>query len=519
MMVPEKEIRLLSLGVFFLLAGSLIASLFFKAGYLWMDEVLSVTLISDSSLAHLNEAIVSGMDANPPLFPNLYWVLGHVGSLNPHFLRAVSVVIFALAMALFYRFTTRLIGSPVLNFVLLTLLVALTYLNLALSTQIRGYSLFLLIACGFFVTLQRLMTAPNRGKWLAMLFLTGSGLVFTHNFGLFYLAASGAFFALFFLWSNDRNYVRVLAVHLGILALWFVLWYPSFAVQAEAGKPHSWIPLPTGLSFFGTVGELAPTISSRLERSGLFFILPILRFGLLIGLFVYIALPRLKAGFRAVIQDNAFLFFLLAGFIYLTTILISLTVSFVHTSVFISRYLWPSHLLVIYQVMYAFYYFFGHRTHSKLTVFLPIYVVLLVGFLFYQNRKIVAFPSGILSDLSRLDGRYPVFVESADYFLPIWFHKKEIPVRYLLDWSTAAREDNSLEATVEYKILNALNEKYGIAPIVPLTNFDKIHFPHFYVVDESSVYQVEAFVAQNKLKVVRTIPVDIVGHRILECTF
>lgn len=51
-----------------------------------MDEVLSYVLISDSSLSHVNDAMVSDMDANPPLFFNFYWLIGHTVSLNPLFL-------------------------------------------------------------------------------------------------------------------------------------------------------------------------------------------------------------------------------------------------------------------------------------------------------------------------------------------------------------------------------------------------------------------------------------------------
>ena len=42
-----------------------------------MDEVLSYILLSDPSLGHMNWAIVGNIDANPPLFFNLYWLLGH----------------------------------------------------------------------------------------------------------------------------------------------------------------------------------------------------------------------------------------------------------------------------------------------------------------------------------------------------------------------------------------------------------------------------------------------------------
>ncbi|NEU69566.1 hypothetical protein GK091_21980 [Spirosoma agri] len=518
----KKQIIVLSVTLMILLSGSIIASLFFKESWLWMDEVLSYLLVSDPSVAHLNDAVVSGMDANPPLFVNLYWFIGHTISMNPQFLRAVSVVIFAGTIALFYRNTSTLIGKPITNFVFITLIVAFTYLNLTLSTQIRGYSLFLLISLGYFMVLHRLMQSPSQTKWLIGFVLLGILLVFTHNFGLFYAASSGAFVAGLLLWSKNRKYWWVLGAHGLIALIWLLVWYPSFAIQTEAGKPHSWIPLPTFLSFFATVGELAPTVSSTLERR--IPVISILRFLLIAGLWLYIALPRLRAGYEQVIHDRAFTFYVLSGFLYIVPILIALAVTLVHTSVFISRYLWPGHLLLIYQLLYAFY-FFAPRLPARVRQFtlsvklLPVYMALLAVFMFYQNRKTAIFPSGVLSYLPQLDKQYPVFVETADYFLPIWFHHQTPQIRYLLDWKTASQEGNILNATVHHKILKSVREKYGVGNILPSQGFNRTSVPHFYVIDESSNYQIEHFIENGQVRVVRQLPINIEGHRILECVF
>lgn len=523
----RKERVLFSVAIAMALSVGIITSLFFKDQWLWMDEVLSYMLISDPSVAHLNDALVSGMDANPPLFANLYWFIGHVISLNPQFLRAVSVVIFAVTIALFYGYTTRLVGTPVKNFVLITAIVAFTYLNLTLATQLRTYSLFLLIGFGYFVASHWLITAPNRLKPLLALSLLGILLVFTHNFGLFYIAASGAFFAVLLIWSGQRQYGWVLAAHAVIGLVWLLIWYSSFVIQADAGKPHSWIPLPTLVSFFHTVGELAPTFSSSLEHRPQFVFMPVLRFVFVVGLFAYIAGPRLRNGFQSVTGDRAFGFYVLAGFIYLTTIGIALVVSLVHTSVFISRYQWPSHLLLIYQLVYAWYVFQGRwriqpvgpTWERSRWLLLPVYTLLLAGFLFYQNRKVSLFPRGVLSSLPQLDKRYPVFVETAHYLLPIWFHDKKINVRYLLDWETATHENNILQATVAHKIMKSVREKYHVSNILTTQEFNRTTVPHFYVIDESSNYQIEQFIQHGQVRVIRQLPIDLAGHRMLECVF
>ena len=514
-----KTTYLLSAVLLILLTSSLTASLFFKEKWLWMDEVLSYVLISDASDSHLNAALVSGMDANPPVFPNLYWLISHVISLNPQFLRAVSIGLFAGTIAYFFVFVTQLLGTPRTNFVLISLFSGLTYLNLTLSTQIRTYALFLLISLAYFIITHRLISSPGRLKLLGLHILVGFLLVFTHNFGLFYLAASGVFFGLLWLWSRQRSYLWMLGTYGVIGLLWVAIWYPSFSVQTLAGKPHSWIPLPTFLSFFRTVGELAPNLSSTLERRPGFEFLAILRFLFILALFLYLALPRLKDGIKAVVQDKAFSFYLLAGFMYGTTIAIALAVSFLHTSVFISRYLWPSHLLVIYQLVYAFYQLVGERRVTWLARLLPIYVLLLALFVFYQNRKGVIFPSGVLRYLPQLDQRYPVLIESADYFLPIWFHRQVAQPRYLLDWETASVRDNILSATVEFNILSSLREKYKVSNVITRQGFNKLSMPHFYVIDETSHYQIEHFIANGQVHIIRQLPISIVGHRLLECQF
>ncbi|GAB3756386.1 hypothetical protein [Spirosoma pomorum] len=515
----KQHVGWLGFLIVILLSVSLVTSLFFKAQWLWMDEVLSYLLISDPSVTHMNEAVVSGMDANPPLFANIYWFLFHTISSNPLFLRSISVLLFAVTIALLYGYTTRLTGTPVMNFVLITAIVALTYLNLLLSTQIRAYSLFLLISLGYFVAAHRLITTPTQVKWLVSFSSLGLLLTFTHNFGLFYLTASGIFFAFLLLWSRQRDYLFVLAAHGFAGLIWLLGWYTKFVIQTDAGKPHSWIPQPTFVSFFHTVGELIPSLSSALENR--FWLLPVLRFTFVLALFVYLALPRLRAGFQAALTDKAFTFYLLAGFIYVLTIGIALVVTLVHTSVFISRYLWPSHLLLIYQLVYAWY-ALGKQWTFRFRPWTPrllaMYGLLLAGFVFYQNRKVVIFPSGVLSYLPQLDKRYPVFVETADYFLPIWFHNKDSRVHYLLDWNTAVREGNNLNATVAHKILKSVRDNYQVTSILPVQNFTQTAVPHFYVVDESSQYQIEHFIRTGQVRVIRELPIHIKGHRLLECT-
>ena len=494
-----------------------------------MDEILSYLLISDQSFIHLNRSIVSGFEQTPPLFFNLYWLIAHAVSLNVVLLKAVSILLFATTFALFYRYTTRLVGSPIVNFLLITGLAASTYLNITLAAQIRSYVPFLLVSFIYITLVHQLCHRPGNTRLLLAHIGVGLLLVLTHNFGLFYLAASGAFFGCVWLWSREKRYWYVLGTFGAIGLVWLLAWYPFFVIQAKAGEAHSWIPLPTFFTFFRIVGELAPTISNKLESIGTLPLLAILRFVGLVALFGYIAIPKVKNGYKAALADPAFMLYLLSGFLYLGTLLITLAVTFLHTSVFISRYLWPNHLLVIYQLLYAFYQLGGQRLstyidrrtteYAWLNGSLVVYTLGLAGFLFYQSRKLILTPTAVMAYVNQLDKKTPVFLESSINFFPIWYYNRNRPVYFLLDHESAFDSRNDPGATVGYHTLSAVKKQYHVDAVLPVTDFTASQVPHFYVVDERWNYQIERFIQNKSVRVIRRIPTTLDGFTLLECVF
>ena len=528
----KKEMVWLSVGLFLLLGLSTAVGLYFRESWLWMDEVLSYIMLSDPSLAHLNESLAGSLDANPPLFPYVYWAIGHYISMNPLFLRLLSVLLFSATMTAFFWYVTRLVGNGVLNFVLISLMIYMTYQNFIHATGIRSYAILLPISCGYFITIHRLVSNPANIRLLIWHTVWGLLLAFCHNYGLFYLIASGAFFLSLLLWSQKRDYGLVLSTFFLIGIVWLVVWFPSFVVQAKAGQPHSWIPYPTVKLFFVNFGDLIPGIPVKIRWIPPSIWLDISRVILVVGLYVYIAIKGLKAGFQSVYQDKAFQFFLLSGFIYLAVITISLTASLVYTSIFISRYMWPSQLLIMYQLVYVVYYFFPrldstrlgtaplHVGSLRLVRWLPVYALLLGGCIFYKVWKMQSsFQDEVLTYLPSENVQIPVFVERADYFLPMWYHKTRPNVSFLLNWSTASRPDNLLSTLIDYKVLSELSKRYHVEGIVPASQFNAAHFPHFYVIDEKVIYQIEDYIKNGQVRVIRELPIDMPGHRLLECVF
>ncbi|MBO0949718.1 hypothetical protein [Fibrella forsythiae] len=542
----------LSAALLLTLTGSLTVSLFVKDRYLWMDEVLSYLLLSDPSLAHTNQAIVSGMDANPPLFINLYWLLGHGISLNPFFLKGVSIGLFAVTVTWFFRYVTRLLDQEVaarrvagtlppqtalVNFLAVLMMVSLTYLNYTLSTQVRTYSLYLLLGWSYIVVLHQILLSPENRKWLVAHVLVGIGFMFTHNVALFYIAGSGVFFGLLWLlnWVRARSmrFLPVLGTHLLMAVVWLVVWFPSFSIQTKSGIPHSWIPVPTFHTAFKTVGDLLPSLSAHLEST--YPVLIVLRVLVAVALFGWIALPRLRTQGLSALTNPAFALYTLAGFLIGFTLLLGLTVSLLHTSVFLNRYFWPSSLLFIYQLLYTGWWVLGQIRTSNRTKLrertirlapgvkiaaLVVFLVFTGVFIIFQNRKIPLFSGEIRHDVEKLKPGQPVLFESAYYFLPIRFYQTHHPAYYLLDWQTALDRRNVLESTTDYKILEGVAENYKLKGLIWPAQFNAHQFARrFYVVDEASRYQIEAFVASGRVKVHQIIPTGVTGHRILDCSF
>lgn len=533
MFTGVNKITLYSTLTFLLFGGSLITALFFKENLLWMDEILSYLLISDPSFAHLNQAVVSGFEQTPPVFFNLYWLVAHGISENVVFLKVVSIILFALTLALFYRYTTQLTGRPVVNFLLITALAAFTYLNITLAAQIRAYVPFLLVTFLYFTVVHRLISHPASTRLLITHTGVGLLLVLTHNFGLFYLAACGAFFGLLWLWSHERRYWYVLGSFGVIGLIWLLAWYPYFVMQAKTGESHSWIPLPTFLSFFRIAGELTPTVANKLDGlTGAWPVASMLRFLGLVALFAYITVARFKTGVKVALADPAFTFYLLAGFVYAATLFITVVVSLMHTSVFLSRYLWPSHLLVLYQLVYAFHFVAdrwlaapsNQSAPARLLQrnagwLVPVYTLSIAALVFYQSKKLILTPTTIMASVEQLDRRYPVFLESSLMFMPTWYYNRDRPIRFLLDYESAFDPRNDPGATVGYHTLRNIKQQYNVEAVVPLTEFTATKVPHFFVVDERWNYQIERFIQNKSVSVIRTMPTSLNGFTILECVY
>ena len=499
------SVIILSLFLFSIISGGLITSLFYKDYRLWLDEILSMILLSDRSLVHMTQAITTGIDASPPLFLYVYSVIGN----NVLVLKAVSVLFFAGGVAVLYNYLARLFNRPLLLFVLLLVVVALTGMNYNLSSQIRNYALFLFLSALYFVSLFQFATKNGGSKHLLWMAVSGLFLAFVHNFGLIYIATSAGLCILLAIWAREYRYLMSLIPCLIAGFFWLIVWYPHFVIQADTGKPYGWIPQPTFSSFFIILDSLLPRIPVLSETNLTIIVSKVV---LLAMLFLTVLLQSLRMGYRQVISDPARMVFLLSAGIFWGVILISLIASFAYTPIFYGRYFWPSHLLVIVQIAYLCRYV-PVVNFPYLKRFVLAGVALACGaYLFRQNKKVVLFPEYVATLTKAVPANSVVFFEIGSDFLTADYYALTNSY-FLLNWKASLKNRD----TLGFKLIGAIREQYGKREIIPEAGFNKVNFPFFYVVDKSSYYLFEQYFDSGAIRIRKEIKESIEGYRILEC--
>ncbi|UFH52534.1 hypothetical protein [Spirosoma sp. KNUC1025] len=491
----------------FTLTSALVLSFFVKDNRLWLDEVFSMTLLEDPSFGHMNEAITSGLETNPPLFFYVYWFLGHTISLNTTFLKIVSGGLYLTAIYFFYLYTIKLINRPKQNFFIYLGAIGLTQLNYVQPTQIRGYSLYILLVCLHVITTHKLFKSPGTTWLLVTHFISGLALLLTHYYGLFIVAISASAFLPLLFWSRQKTYAYPIGSVLLIVCSWLLLWYPQFQLQSSATAAGFWIVKPTATAFFRTIGNLIPSIP---KVSGVIPYWDIVRVALVTGLFLQMAVKRFRPSWRTFVQDEVYSFYVLTGYLFIGVSLLALAVSLLYVPILVDRYLWPLNLFILFQFAYAVCYYKPIIHPARFA--LPLYALCLCLLMLVQSRRATAFPTSVARYLPTLNKSYPVFYESLFYFLPLNYYQLGSN-RFWMDWDSSIKS-NTIS---EYRAARLFREQYAMTGVVAPHDFSTNHFGRFYIVDEAKKYKFEKLIAAGKIRVIRIIPVPESDVRILEC--
>ncbi len=146
---------------------------------LWYDETFSASL---SRLPLLDMLQATAGDVHPPLYQLLIWPIGQLGG-GAFWFRSLSVVCSVVSLYLLWLICKQIRLSDTCSLVAVGL-AAITPLDLHFAQEARQYALLqMLDLAGVLAVLKR------RWLWIC---ITGTAMLYTHNYGGFYLAAMGA---------------------------------------------------------------------------------------------------------------------------------------------------------------------------------------------------------------------------------------------------------------------------------------------------------------------------------------
>lgn len=205
---------------------------FVADSHLWLDEALTVN-IAAVPLSELTEAL--RRDGSPPL----YYVVLHGwmqlfgdGTIA---VRALSGLCSAACLPLAWRVGKRVGGHTVATSFLV--LLALSPFAVQYATEVRMYSMAMLLVLGGGLALANLLERPSLGLSAAVALITGA-LLLTHYYALYTVAAVGAVLAWYAWRGEERAAARRALLSMVAGSLLFLPWVPVLLYQAaHTGAP------------------------------------------------------------------------------------------------------------------------------------------------------------------------------------------------------------------------------------------------------------------------------------------
>lgn len=462
--------------------------------YMWVDELLSATLISDPSFTHMIRALADQVDTTPPLFYTIAWGWARVFGATALSLRMLSGLFGAGAFLLIWRLVRPYASLPARCVgVCAAMLLPITVL--AQVAEARSYGLFLGLAALTLVQVDR--AARGRQSWMAIsgVLLTQAALSVTHVFGILYSA--GALAALI---VADRLAKRrpQLALYTAWCVGWLALvaWLPALRWQAQVGSPHFPIAPPTFSDLLNGV-LLGTTLRARL-------IVPV-------ALALVVMVAR-----RSVADDGIELppplptHLVLAAIAWLLATIGIFVLSHVTTPLFLPRYLVP--LALTYAVVLplaldralvranaiarrdAIDVTRGPPSRSYLWLMGAIAIVALYAPVWRADSIPRAAPPA--GDSLDVHEAIPIATISTHTYLPrVFYAPRPSQYVFVLDWQSALLPNAPVGPT-EYKLMAAMKRNYPEHQIEESDAF-LAHHSRFLVIDEAGLFWFKRRVRSN----------------------
>lgn len=214
------------------------------AGALWLDELLTLTLVQATSLPSLWSGIIAGIDGNPPLYLTSAWLIAHAlpqAVSSAAVLKLMNVALTVTATFALYR-AGRRVASATACWIGIFLFAATNDNLVYVALELRTYALYFLMAALALLFQQRVIER-SRTRDVVALALIYAGLMLAHTFGLVYVACfalAGGLSQFRDGWSYWRRIALAVAPAVAVLAAWT----PFFLQQSAVGRPYIWITRP-----------------------------------------------------------------------------------------------------------------------------------------------------------------------------------------------------------------------------------------------------------------------------------
>lgn len=220
---------------------------------LWFDETVSLT---NARLPLPDLLAATRSDVHPPL----YYVLLHlwIGIRESQgWARLLSALLSASATALTYLAGVRVLGSWRIG-LLAALLLALSPADVAMAQESRMYPLLELLAIASVLALDLALDRDTWRAWLGYACVCAL-LPWTHYYGGFILVAHALALPILSRQQPRRLVHGLLAM--GLAAMAFVPWLPSFVAQLHVTHTAFWIPPFTPTEIGETARQLTFSVA------------------------------------------------------------------------------------------------------------------------------------------------------------------------------------------------------------------------------------------------------------------
>jgi len=470
-----------------LIAAVAIAIIAFRSltGQLWMDELLTLTLVQANSLPKLWSGIAAGIDGNPPLYMTVAWLIAHATPAALSSVAALKLANLALTIAAIfalYRIGRR-VASALACWIGTFLFAALNDNLIHAALELRTYALYFLVAALAVLFQQRLIERRRTGD-LIVLALLYAGLTLTHTFGIVYVAciALAGWLSQF----RDRQLWRPAAMAVVPAIAVLACWIPVFLRQSALGQPYLW---------FGRPG--LPELLETLFASKPSMWIALVELYCLAGA-AFSALRRRGLQFGAALDDARwqpfrYVVLVLAGITGFT--LTAWIVSVLLFPLFVPRYFTPQ-LIVGFALHVAFGEWLVRVAKHRLkrgngftiaAVIVPPALLCAAMLLRSPDRgEVCANAAGAYFETEFVNGDLPVITESPHVWLPrATYAAHRTAYLFPLDWDVVLKYPERAKGNaVDYHVMDNLRD-WGRIDGIMSTEDILGKYPQFLVIEQS----------------------------------